>query len=59
MINQLNSKYEFIPKDLQEKSLLYTPLSELIETTYPYIKKISFDQSLNFSDIEIIECSDN
>lgn len=59
VINQLNSKYEFIPKDLQEKSLLYTPLSELIETTYPYIKKISFDQSLNFSDIEIIECSDN
>jgi membrane protein required for colicin V production len=59
VVNQVNSKHGFITKDFQEKSLLYQPLSDLMETAYPYIKKIAFDTEANMSDMDIIECSDS
>jgi membrane protein required for colicin V production len=46
VVNQLNSKHKFIPNQFTEESILYNPLSDLIEVAYPYIEKTAFEASL-------------
>lgn len=46
VVNYLDQKFPFLPEQKKEESMLYTPLSKLLPTIYPY---------LNFDQLEIPE----
>ncbi len=45
ILNQLDEKAKFIPKDLKEESLLYEPMSKVAPIIYPSVTSLEFDTS--------------
>ena len=55
IVNQINVKLKIIPDSLTEKSLLYNPLSDVIEIVYPYIEKTAFDKGIENIQLDLPE----